>query len=146
MRIVTPLIIFLLFFAAVHTHAQQQITIEGKVLDNNGDPLPGATVQLVGSDTGTITGKEGKFILKLNNEGPFSLTISSVGYQSRSLQLLADGKTKPLVIVLQEATLELGEIVVTGESEKTLLETSALAVEAIELQDIKAEASDLTAI
>ena len=61
--------------------------INGSVITNDGETLPGATVLVVhnptGTQNGTITNDEGLFRLpNLNVGGPYTVTISFVGYHS----------------------------------------------------------------
>ena len=53
----------LLIISVVNAYSQQDF-ITGEVLDNNGDPLIGVTIQLKGTSTGTITDIDGKFSIQ----------------------------------------------------------------------------------
>ena len=60
--------------------------MNGRVVDDQGNPLPGATVVAIheptGSQFGGITDSEGYFRLpNMNIGGPYSVTFSFVGYQ-----------------------------------------------------------------
>ncbi len=60
--------------------------LSGRVVDNNGDPLPGATVVALhnpsGSQYGTATSMDGRFFIPaLRVGGPYTVTVSFVGYQ-----------------------------------------------------------------
>lgn len=52
-----------LLLMAVVAHAQGQ-TVKGTVLDENGEPMIGATVKAVGSQGGTVTDMDGHYVLK----------------------------------------------------------------------------------
>ena len=41
------------------------ITVKGKVVDESGEPLPGATIQLKGTSTGTSAGIDGSFSISV---------------------------------------------------------------------------------
>ncbi len=85
------------------------IEVRGKVLDETGAPLQGATVKLKGSEAGTSTGTDGNFTLSLsNNQG--TIVISFIGYQNVELPVSADLGT----IMLQREITAADEIVVIG--------------------------------
>jgi iron complex outermembrane receptor protein len=68
---------------------QAQNTIEGNVTDLEGEPLMGATIQVVGSTNGTITNEKGMYQLRNLREGRYELKFSFLGYTSvvREVQL-----------------------------------------------------------
>lgn len=58
-----------------------QSTVSGKILDDNDEPLIGATVQLVGTTKGAITNLEGTFSLSNVENGDYELKISFFGFE-----------------------------------------------------------------
>lgn len=85
------------------------IQISGKVTDQNGAGIPGATVLIEGSSTGTATDIEGAFSLDAP-EGSV-LLISFIGYQTQRVTV---GNQTAVNIVLQEDLSSLDEVVVVG--------------------------------
>ena len=68
-------------------HAQTIGAVSGRITDKQtGEPLAGATVTIKGTNSSTITGTEGYFILRNIATGNIFLTISFVGYESIELQ------------------------------------------------------------
>lgn len=91
---------------------QQKSTIkkvEGIVKDTSGEPVIGATVMEKGTNNGTITDFDGKFILQVT-EGA-SLEISYIGFKTQQL-IASSGQILP--ITLREDTEVLDEVVVVG--------------------------------
>lgn len=88
---------------------EQVSSIEGKVVDVNGEPIIGASVIVKGTSNGTITDVDGRF--SLENVSGKALVISFVGYETQ--EILLKGKTS-LNIILQEDTKSLEEVVVVG--------------------------------
>ncbi|MBC7891648.1 MAG: SusC/RagA family TonB-linked outer membrane protein, partial [Sphingobacteriaceae bacterium] len=85
--------------------------ISGRVSDEAGAAIPGATVWLKGSDNvGTTTNAEGRFSLNLP-DGTGTLLVSSVGYVT---QELAVGNQTTLNVTLKADTKSLDEVVVVG--------------------------------
>jgi TonB-dependent starch-binding outer membrane protein SusC len=101
--------IFLLLFLSSMAFSQRKIT--GKVIagdDNTG--LPGATVQIKGTDKGSITDENGIYAMDLP-ENATILVVSSVGYLT---QELAVGASNVIDITLLSDDKTLSEVVVTG--------------------------------
>lgn len=89
---------------------KQDLVIKGKVIDEKGQPLAGATVRLKGSSLATYTDAEGNFIMK--NIVPGSvLTISFTGFVSQEIPI---GNAAALRIVLKENQQVLNQLVVVG--------------------------------
>ena len=63
---------------------QQKITVSGKVTDSTGAPLPGVSVVVKGTTTGTITDFDGKYTLA-NVPGDAALVFSFVGMKSQEV-------------------------------------------------------------
>ncbi|HEU4791220.1 MAG TPA: carboxypeptidase-like regulatory domain-containing protein, partial [Flavobacterium sp.] len=68
-----------LILFSVYGHAQEA-SINGKVIDEKGLPIPGATIVLNGTTTSVATDFDGKFQIKAPKDG--SLTISFIGYKT----------------------------------------------------------------
>ena len=84
-----------------------RIDVEGKVLDENGKPLPGATVRVKGQNRLVITGADGSFLLKGIDEKAI-LLISYLGYRTKEVA------AKPrLVVTIEPENANLEEVGVT---------------------------------
>lgn len=98
--------ICLLFAAAV---SAQNVTVKGNVVDQNGEPIIGATVKVANSQTGTVTNFDGDFTISCRDGA--TLVVSYIGYTSKEVK--AEGG-KDLRIVLEEEATTLNEVVVTA--------------------------------
>jgi TonB-linked SusC/RagA family outer membrane protein len=87
-----------------------EITVNGVVVDGEGQPLRGVTIKVIGLGTGTVTDVNGKFSIKLN-DGRAVLSFSSVGFASQNIEVR--NKTE-LRVVLQAKQSELNDVVVVG--------------------------------
>lgn len=97
----------------VSTHGVQQQTqgkVKGNVVDQNGEPIVGASVLLKGTSNGTVTDLDGNFIVSNVPEDGI-IVVSYVGFITRSISV--SGKSK-LNIVLEENKQVLNEVIVTG--------------------------------
>lgn len=92
--------------------SSQQKPIRGKVADDKGLPLPGVSVMIKGTKTGTVTSSDGSFSLNPPSGASTGvLVISFVGYQSREIEFKTD---QNLNIVLSASNNKLDEVVVVG--------------------------------
>src|SRR6218665_743280 len=78
------LICGILWLMSIVAFAQKSVS--GKVSDSKGDGVPGASVSVKGTTTGTITDAEGNFKINVPNAGG-TLVISSIGYKTVELQV-----------------------------------------------------------
>ncbi|WP_234364043.1 SusC/RagA family TonB-linked outer membrane protein [Lunatibacter salilacus] len=83
--------------------------VRGRVTDERGDPIPGATIIIEGTASGTATDIDGNFSLEAP-EGAI-LLVSFIGYQAQRVTL---SNQTSLTIILQEDLSSLDEIVVVG--------------------------------
>lgn len=88
----------------------QTATIKGTVVDVNGEPVIGATIQIKGTTTGIISDMDGNFTLN-NASKNATLVVSFIGYKTQEIPL--NGKTS-VKVVLQEDSEVLDEVVVVG--------------------------------
>jgi TonB-dependent starch-binding outer membrane protein SusC len=81
----------------------QQRTVSGVVTDQSGQPLPGVTVVVSGTTTGTVTNADGNFSLAIP-EGAESLQFSFVGMRTQEVPIV--GRTT-FTVVMEEETIGL---------------------------------------
>ena len=107
--------------------------LKGTVIDEHSHPLPGATVRIKATGNGTITDKDGQFILEVDNEND-SLTIAFLGYDT---QILRVGSSRAMVVqLLPGGNTALEEVVVVGYgTQKKASLTSS--VETVSSKDIE---------
>lgn len=86
-------------------------TVVGTVLDENEEPLPGATIRLEGTQSGTVTDAEGNFSILVSGRRP-TLVISYVGMETYSAEILPD--CKYMRIIMKPMVTMMNEVVVTG--------------------------------
>lgn len=110
MRIRLLSILLLTFFGIGTAFAQSAIT--GQVVDENSEPLIGATVSLHGGSTGTITDLNGNF--SINAAVGTTLTVSYLGYDTRDVKATSAN----MRVIMRSNDSSLDEVVVVGVSMK----------------------------
>ncbi len=107
---------FFVFFISVFSLnriSAQSIIITGKI--NNGDSkeaVPAASVVLKGGTTGTYSDNHGNFKLTINHALPFTLIISSIGYESK--EFVIESASSSLEIELKPTSIVGTEVVVSA--------------------------------
>ena len=84
--------------------------ITGCVLDNNGEPIIGASVLEQGTKNGTVTDIDGNFVLNTSKENP-TLDISYIGFLSQQVKARSGVAAK---VTMKENAQNLEELVVVG--------------------------------
>lgn len=87
----------------------QDITVSGKVNDEKGMPIPGASILIKGTTTATSSDFDGKFEIKAPSGGV--LTISYIGYRTSTVQI---GGRNQITVELNSESQTLNEVVVVG--------------------------------
>ncbi|MCH7398164.1 TonB-dependent receptor [Belliella sp. DSM 107340] len=127
-----PFVAMVLFFA-FHTSAfAQQSTIKGKVFDENGESLPGASVLVKGTTTGAVTDIDGNFSISVNVTPQTVLRVSFIGYKTQEVAL---GSQTEINITMESDMDDLSEVVVVGygEQKKVTLTGSVSQIDGAEL-------------
>ena len=88
-----------------------QVSVRGTVADPRNNPVAGASIKVRNSNIGTTTDTEGKFSLMVPGTGG-TLEISSVGYQTQSVQVSSN--SGDINIVMIDDVSNLNEVVITG--------------------------------
>lgn len=122
--------VFLLLIVQTVLFAQNS-TIKGTVRSNDGTTMPGVSVVLKGTTTGTTTNIDGKYSVSVPLNS--TLTFSFIGFETTDVQV--DRKTQ-IDVTLKEIASNLSEVVVVGygsQQKKDL--TGAVAV--VSSKDLK---------
>lgn len=105
----------------------QQKSVSGKVTDSSGSPLPGVSVVIKGSTTGTITDSNGNYSIA-NVPDNSTLAFSFIGMKSQEINV--EGRSTVNVQMLDE-TIGVDEVIVTGVASGTPKKKLGFAIEKI---------------
>ncbi|PIZ07512.1 MAG: hypothetical protein COY56_08770, partial [Flavobacteriaceae bacterium CG_4_10_14_0_8_um_filter_34_31] len=133
MKTFFPILLFLFCFSSY-----SQTTITGNVLDNSGLPILGANIIVTGTSEGTVSDFDGNFRLTVSVLPPFTISVSSVGYESQSYQITSNNQV--VNSVLNEGT-SLDEIIVSASRTPERLFESPVTVERFGIKEVKNTAS-----
>lgn len=83
--------------------------ITGKVTNEKGEPIPGATVMVIGTKNGTLTNSSGVFTLRTGNQD-VELSITAIGFQRKWIKVKGDNALQ--IVLVQEST-KLDDVVIS---------------------------------
>jgi TonB-linked SusC/RagA family outer membrane protein len=107
--LISSISLFLLLFGAIQVMGQDRV-ITGKVIDQDGAPILGASIQILGTAQGTISNNEGDYSITV--DGPDAvLMFSFVGMEAQEITV---GSNSVINVTMLVDTEELQEVVVVG--------------------------------
>jgi len=108
-RITLALLMSLLALSA----AAQRATLTGTVRSSDGEPLPGATIIAVGTQSGTAAAVDGSYTLVPGRAGTYEIRVSFVGYEAVSRTVEVTGAARA-DFTLTPAAIPAAEVVVSA--------------------------------
>ncbi len=131
-RILTILSIFSM--SAFSTFAQPKtVSVQGVVKDENGEPLPGVAVMVVGASQGTLTGIDGDYSIDVQ-EGA-TLDFQSLGYTSQQFKVSASAPKIDVTMRTSEEFIEDAVVIAYGTAKKTDLTGSVTSIKVDDIKD-----------
>ena len=121
-----------IWLACIAAVAAPNINCAGQVVDDQNEPMIGASVRAEGTSLGTLTDVDGKFKLSVPASCK-TITVSFVGYKTASLTPAANMG----VIVMEEDAKMLNDVVITqsiGKTRETPVAMSTVSAEQIEFK------------
>lgn len=112
----TLLLLALVLWTGMQAVMAQSKTVRGTVLDENGQPLPAASVKVKGTQAGAITGMDGSFEVTLPEGAENVLIIDAVGYGERTVTVSGD---EPLSVRMVISNTTIDDVIITGYGETT---------------------------
>lgn len=113
-----------------------QNSIEGRILDSNGEFISGAHIQLLNSAEATASREDGSFEIQTSTSSG-TLQVSALGYATRAVHFVEGGV---LNIVLREAIFQLDDVVVSAlkrEQELTKIPLAVTSLNAKKIEDTR---------
>ncbi len=110
------------------------VSITGKVYDEEGEPLPGATVLVEGSEIGTATGLNGEFTIDAPENG--AIIVSYIGFITKKVKVLPNKTSYEIILEIDDNALEEVVVVGYGEVKKTHLTGAVETIDPTEFEDL----------
>ncbi|MEZ0487020.1 SusC/RagA family TonB-linked outer membrane protein [Fibrella aquatica] len=123
---------------SVVAQSTTRYTIKGRITEDNGQPLPGATLLIAGTTIGTSSDADGNFTLAATvKPGPATLVISAIGYETNQ-QPITFGTTEQITlnVTVKASSTNLDEVVVTGSTLSAPKRELGNAISTVKAQDL----------
>jgi iron complex outermembrane recepter protein len=124
-------IVFLFAVLPLLALAQQNYTqqLSGRVVNDNDEGIPSASISIKGASAGTIADATGKFTFSIDQKLPFILVVSSVGYVSREFSV----KTTEVnnIIVRLQSLYQRDTIIITSRRRREVLQDVPIPITVI---------------
>ncbi|MDR1682938.1 MAG: SusC/RagA family TonB-linked outer membrane protein, partial [Candidatus Symbiothrix sp.] len=131
--------LLMLFLFSVGTASAQTGIVKGTVVDSEGTPLPGVTVQVKGKSNGAATSIDGKYALT-NVSSNDELEFIYLGFEKQTIKV---GNQKEIDVIMSEDATELEEVTVVA-FQKQKKESVIASVTTINPKDLRVPSSNLT--
>lgn len=129
-------IIFFAFLMLSTTLMVAQTTVTGTVKDaKTGETLLGANIKVTGKAVGTTTDFDGKFTLIVNQEPPFTIEVSMLGFQTAKVEITQN--KQDVTVDLTENATALDEVVISASRTPERILESPVTVERLDARAIK---------
>ena len=108
-----------LFILTPYAWAQSAV-LQGKVLDEKGEALIGATVMIAGTNNGTKTDLQGQFAFRAMTDGTYTLQISYISYDKKTISdiVIKNGQSDYVTVSMEPAGKGLKEVVIKTQQKK----------------------------
>ena len=112
-------------------------SINGKITDNQKKPIKSANIQILGTDLGTSSDKDGSFVINGVESSEVYIEITHIGYEILNRRIYLNDKKKEELFVLNQKIENYNEIVVTGQRKKVYIKDSPVLTRVINQNDIE---------
>ncbi|MFD2145034.1 carboxypeptidase-like regulatory domain-containing protein [Mucilaginibacter antarcticus] len=109
------ILLFALFFSNATAWASAPYFIAGKVVDEKGAVVAGATVFISGSQKVTVTNDEGRFIFNSIDAGTYHLSVQMLGYNSLTQNVMVQTESVNLNLTLKVKPIVLNTVNIGGD-------------------------------
>ncbi len=120
--------------------AQAQSTVTGTVYDEDSEPVAGAVVKESNSNAGTVTDADGNFTLVLDQEPPFDLVISFIGFEDQTVTVNKSSQHNIKVNMTGDFNI-MQEIVISASRTPERVFESPVTIERMNTRDIQQTSS-----
>lgn len=110
--------LLVLLITITHGFSQEKLELKGKITDSSGEPLIGASIQVIGTSFGTITDLSGNFALAFEKAGEYQLKLSFIGFTSIQEKVHISKNSQTRNFKLEEELSSLQEVEIIGRKEE----------------------------
>lgn len=114
-KIARQFLFILIVLTSINVKAQETYTISGKVVNENAEPIQGATVFISGTKIITVTDVDGQFSFKGIVAGNYTVSTSMLGYSTPSQPLTVTNESLNMIIPMNIKPFMLEEVTIGSQ-------------------------------
>ncbi len=118
-------------------NSRYRFLMKGVVLDESGQPLPGAAVKVLGTTWGASTNASGEFVIRVEESKTYALQVSFMGYEPEKVVTRSALNPERMSVQLSPSANQLNEVVVTGSFVEKPLKDVPVLTRVISQKDIR---------
>jgi iron complex outermembrane receptor protein len=128
------IIITLLILSSINIFAQNSNvgSINGKVFNNENEPIEGVNVVVAGTQFGAATSSNGSFEIEHMPFGDYILNITMIGFANKTISIKLDSSYSPIKIILSEQAIEGKQIIVSASKFEQKIEDLTVSTTVIQ--------------
>lgn len=134
-KIVILILVSTFILSNAHAQLNGAIEVSGKVTDDRQLPLDGISIQIKGSNTGTVSDSLGNFKLVTAKQPPFVLVLTGVGFAPKEVNVKS--LSDKIRVQLFTQTFYANEVVVTASRQSEKIMRSPVAIEKLDIRALK---------
>ncbi|GAF05044.1 SusC/RagA family TonB-linked outer membrane protein [Saccharicrinis fermentans] len=135
------LFLSMVLFLGLQTLNAQTKAISGKVVDNYGDPIPGVSIIVKGTTSGTVSRPDGSYLLNVPQDAEI-IVFTFVGMETKEIMI---GDRSSINVMLASSAIDVDEVVVTALGISREKKSLGYASQGVSEDDLMA-ANDVNAI
>lgn len=116
------------------------MSISGQVIDQNGEPLVGATIMIEDKENGAITDVQGRFEISTTESFPFTIVCSYIGFNPVSV--LIESNRDDLNIVLGESLFLFDNVVISASRRREKIQEAPASISVITSRNLEASPNE----
>lgn len=129
-----PRLLLFITFLLIQAHVFAQATIQGKVLDEKGLPLPGANIQLKGSYDGATSEQDGSYQFQTDEVGAHVLIYKFLGFKTQELNIsIKPNSNEILPINLIEEITEMNAVTISAGAMEASDESKSVILKPLDI-------------
>ena len=129
--------LFCLFFTS---NIFSQTTVQGKILDEQGEGLLGANIIINGTSQGTVSDQNGNFNLTTSKDIPFEIEVSFIGFESQNITV----NTQQLGAITLAVENSFDEVIISASHRAEKLQEAPSAVSVITAKQVTESGGSLS--
>lgn len=128
-------VLLLLFPVLVFSQLNGSAILSGRIVGDNHEGLSAVSISVKGSNKGTISDSTGRFSLVINQKFPFTVVVSSIGFNPQDIEIR--NANSKLAIQLSSQTFLANTVVVTASRTSEKILKSPVSIEKLDIRALK---------